>query len=150
MSLLNNPVAIIITISLVIQIIALFLLVYGYWLKKKMKFRKHGIVMALATVLHLALVLYVMIPSFVLAVIPDYVVPTPLALASIAGLIHGILGTTALTLGIWFVASWGFRKNIKGCINKKKLMCKTFFVWISSLIFGIILYAIFIGPLLAP
>ncbi|HEX7482686.1 MAG TPA: hypothetical protein VF350_04400 [Candidatus Bathyarchaeia archaeon] len=149
MALLNNPVAIIITISLVIQIIVLLLLVYGYWLKKKMKFRNHGIVMALATVLHLALVLYVMIPSFVEAVIPKYIVLTPLAITSIVGLIHGILGTIALSLGVWFVASWGFRKNIKGCINKKKIMSKTIIVWITSLIFGIMLYAIFIGPLLA-
>ena len=149
MALLNNPVAIIITISLVIQIIVLLLLVYGYWLKKKMKFRNHGILMALATVLHLVLVLYVMIPSFVMAEIPDYVVPTPLSITSVVGLIHGILGTTALSLGVWFVASWGFRKNIKGCINKKKIMSKTFIVWIASLIFGIMLYAIFIGPLLA-
>jgi uncharacterized membrane protein YozB (DUF420 family) len=149
MALLNNPVAIIITISLVIQIIVLLLLVYGYWLKKKMKFRNHGIVMAVATVLHLALVLYVMIPSFVLAVIPDYIIPSPFAIASVVGLIHGILGTTALSFGVWFVVSWGFRKNIKGCINKKKIMCKTLIVWITSLIFGIVLYAIFIGPLLA-
>jgi uncharacterized membrane protein YozB (DUF420 family) len=148
MALLNNPVAIIITISLVIQIIVLLLLVFGYWLKKKMKYRNHGIVMSFATVLHLVLVLYVMIPSFVLAVIPDYVVPTPLALTSFVGLIHGILGTTALSLGVWFVASWGFRKNIKGCINKKKIMTKTFIVWIASLILVIILYSIFIGPLL--
>lgn len=149
MALLNNPVALIITASFLIQIIVLILLVYGYWLKKKMKFRQHGIVMALATVLHLTMVLYVMIPSFVLAVIPDYVIPAPLAITSVVGLIHGILGTTALSFGVWFVGSWGFRKNIKGCINKKKLMCKTLIVWIISLVFGIVLYAIFIGPLLA-
>lgn len=150
MALLNNPAAIIITASLVIQIIVLLLLVYGYWLKKKMKFRQHGIVMALATVLHLAMVLYVMIPSFVVAVIPDYVVVTPFALASVVGVIHGILGTTALSLSVWLVVSWRFRKNLKECFIKKKLMCKTLNVWLVSLVFGIILYAIFIGPLLSP
>jgi hypothetical protein len=147
MALLNNSVAIIITASLGIQIIALILLVYGYWLKKKMKFRQHGIVMALATVLHLTMVIYIMIPSFVEGVIPDYIVPTPLAIVSVVGLIHGILGTTALSLGVWLVSSWRFNKNLKKCFSKKKFMCKTLYVWLASLVFGIILYSIFIGTL---
>jgi uncharacterized membrane protein YozB (DUF420 family) len=149
MALFNNPVAIIITISLLIQIIVLFLLIYGYWLKKKIQFRKHGIVMALATVLHLAMVCYIMIPAFVEAVIPDYILASPFAIASIVGLIHGILGSIGLSLGVWLVASWRFHKNLKECFSKKKIMCKTLNIWLASLIFGIILYAIFIGPLLA-
>ena len=148
MALLDNPVALIITTSLVIQIIVLFLLTYGYFLKRKLKFRKHGIIMALAVILHLAIVFYVMIPSFVFAVIPNYVVPTPLAWVSLVGLIHGILGSLALALGVWIVASWRFRRNIQGCINRKKIMLNTLAVWVVSLVLGIILYAIFIGPLL--
>jgi uncharacterized membrane protein YozB (DUF420 family) len=150
MTFLTNPVAMIITTSLVIQIVVLILLVYGYWLKKKMKFRSHGIVMALAIATHLAMVFYVMIPSFVEAVIPDYVVPTPLGITSLVGLIHGILGTAALSLGVWLVVSWRFRRNLKDCFSKKKYMCKTLNIWIASLVFGIILYAIFIGPLITP
>ena len=149
MAFFNNPVALIITASLLIQIIVLLLLFYGYWLKKKMKFRQHGIVMTLATVLHLTMILYIMIPSFVEGIIPDYIVPSPLAIISVVGLIHGILGTTALSLGVWLVASWRFRKNLKGCFNKKKFMFITLNVWIASIVFGIILYAIFIGPVLA-
>lgn len=148
MALLNNPVALIITISLTVQIIVLFLVVYGYLLKRKLKFRQHGITMAAAVVLHLTMVFYIMIPSFVWAVIPDYIVPAPLAITSVVGLIHGILGTIALSLGVWLVASWRFRKNLKGCFNRKKIMLKTLNVWVASLVFGIILYAIFIGPVL--
>jgi hypothetical protein len=87
----NNPVALIITTSLIIQIIVLLLLFYSYWLKKKMQFRQHGIVMALATVLHLTMVLYIMIPSFIEGIIPYYIVPSPFAITSVVGLIHGIL-----------------------------------------------------------
>ncbi len=148
MSLLNNPVALTITVSLVIQIIVLFLLVYGYYLMKKLKFRNHGITMATAVILHLSMVLYVMIPSFVLAVVPEYIVSAPLALPSVVGLIHGILGSVALSIGVWIVASWRFQKNLKGCFNRKKNMLITLIVWGFSLVFGIILYAIFIGPLL--
>jgi hypothetical protein len=113
-----------------------------------MKFRQHGIVMALATVLHLAMVLYIMIPSFVEGIIPDYIVPSPLAITSVVGLIHGILETTALSLGVWLVASWRFHKNLKGCFQQKKFVCKILIVWIASIIFGIILYTFFIGYLL--
>jgi hypothetical protein len=148
MSLLNNPVALTITVSLAIQIIVLFLLVYGYYLMKKLKFRNHGIMMTAALILHLSMVLYVMIPSFVLAVVPEYIVSVPLALPSFVGLIHGILGIATLLIGIWIVASWRFQKNLKGCFDRKKIMLKTLVIWGFSSAFGIILYAIFIGPLL--
>jgi hypothetical protein len=140
MSLLNNPIALTITTSLIIQIIVLFLLIYGYFLKRKLKFRQHGITMATAFILHLSLVFYVMIPSFVLA--------APLALTSVVGLIHGILGTITLSLGVYLVGLWRFSKNIQGCINRKKYMLKTLTIWVTTLVFGITLYAIFIGPAL--
>jgi uncharacterized membrane protein YozB (DUF420 family) len=148
MALLNNPVALTITASLIIQIIVLFLLVYGYFLKRKLKFRQHGITMTTAFILHLSMVFYVMIPSFVWAVVPEYIVPTPLAIQSILGIIHGILGIIALLLGAYLVGSWRLSKNIQGCINRKKFMLKTLTVWIATLVFGIILYSIFIGPIL--
>jgi hypothetical protein len=148
MSFLNNSVALTITANLIVQIVVLFLLAYGYNLKSKLKFREHGIVMSTALILHLIMAAYVMIPSLVLAVIKEYIIPTPLALTSIVALIHVILGSIALSFGIWLVASWRFRKNIQGCINKKKYMLKTLTVWIASLVFGIIFYAILIGPVL--
>lgn len=80
--------------------------------------------MAAAVVLHLTMVFYVMVPSFVLAVIPDYSVPNPLSIVSVVGVIHAILGTTALSIGVWIVASWRFQKNLKGCINRKQIMLK--------------------------
>jgi len=149
MSFLNNPVALIITASLIVQIIVLILLSYGYYLKSKLQFRKHGFTMAAAVVLHLSMVFYVMIPSLVVSVIPYYIVAAPLQIVSIVGIIHGVLGATAAALGVWLVASWHFQKNIQGCINRKKFMLKTLTVWIITLVFGIMLYALLIGPLLA-
>jgi hypothetical protein len=149
MALLNNPVALTITASLIIQIIVLFLLTYGYYLKSKLQFRKHGITMSTALILHLSMVFYVMIPSLVVSVIPDYIFKAPLQIVSVVAIIHGILGATSATLGIWLVASWHFQKSIQGCINRKKFMLKTLTVWIATLIFGITLYALFIGSLLA-
>jgi hypothetical protein len=149
MAFLNNFVALTITASLIIQIIVLFLLTYGYYLKSKLKFRKHGLTMTAAVVLHLSTVFFVMIPSLVASVIPDYIVKAPLQIVSVVGIIHGILGVTAAALGIWLVASWRFQKSIQGCISRKKFMLKTLTIWVTALVFGIALYALFIGPLLA-
>jgi hypothetical protein len=148
MSFFNNPLALIITANLTIQIIVLFLLAYGYFLKRKLKFRQHGLTMSTALFLHMSMALVVMIPSLVLAVIPEYIIPTPLATASVVALAHAILGLVALSLGVWIVSSWRFRKNFQGCFNRKRTMLGTLTVWVASLIFGIILYAIFIGPVL--
>lgn len=145
---LLNTVTLIITASLIIQIIVLFLLTYGYYLKRKLKFRQHGIIMSTALILHLSMVFYVMIPSLVLAVIKEYIVPAPLETISVVSIIHVILGATSISLAVWIVGSWRFRKNIQGCIRRKKYMLKTLTVWIATLIFGITLYALFIGPLL--
>ena len=95
--------------------------------------------MAAAVVLHLTMVFYVMIPSFVLAVIPDYSGSVPLSIVSVVGVIHAILGAMALSLGFWLVGSWRFRRNLQGCINKKKIMLKTIIIWAAALILGIIL-----------
>jgi hypothetical protein len=75
MALLNNPFALIATTSLTIEIIVLSLLLYGYMLKRQLKFRRHGITMAVAVVLHLIMIFAIMIPSFVLAVFPEFIVP---------------------------------------------------------------------------
>jgi hypothetical protein len=148
MAFLNNSVALIITANLVIQIAVLFLLAYGYDLKRKLKFRHHGIVMSTALILHLIMAAYVMIPSFVFAVIKEYIIPAPLTATSVVAMIHAILGSIALSFGIWLVASWRFSKNFQGCFSRKKYMLKTLTVWVASLIFGILLYLLFIGSVL--
>ena len=148
MALLNNPVALIITASLLIQIIVLSLLIAGYMMKRKLRFRQHGIIMATALILHLSVVFYVMIPSLVLAVIQEYIIPAPLGIISLVSIIHGILGAITITLAVWIVASWRFQKSIQGCVKRKNYMLKTLTVWIATLIFGITLYALFIVPLL--
>ncbi|MGE5533725.1 MAG: hypothetical protein ACM3UL_02085 [Ignavibacteria bacterium] len=148
MALLNNSFAIIITSNLVIQIVVLILLGYGYILKKNLKFRQHGIVMSISLILHFIMAMIVMIPSFVLAVIREYIIPYPSGTPSIVSLIHVVLGSIALTFGVWIVGSWRFSKNFQGCFNRKKYMKKTLVVWCASLVFGIVLYGIFIGPVL--
>jgi hypothetical protein len=146
---LLSAIAATITASLVVQILVLFLLAYGFILKKKFRYLQHGLVMAAAVVVHLLMVFFLMIPSFVLAVIPYYIVASPLELTSIVGLIHGILGSVAIALGVWLVVVWRFKRDFNGCFARKKMMTPTLSVWVAALVFGIALYAIFIGSLLA-
>jgi uncharacterized membrane protein YozB (DUF420 family) len=149
MALLSDPYALIATASLIIQVIVLFLLLYGYMLKRKLKFWQHGRTMAVALVLHLIMIFAIMIPSFVYAVVPSYIIPFPLELISIIGLLHGIAGITVMILGSWLVAAWHFNKEVTGCFKRKSIMRVTIVVWISALILGIVLYILFYGFVLA-
>jgi hypothetical protein len=138
-----NLIFAIVTASLLIQLAVLSLLIYGYLLYRRLKFRLHGIIMSYTVFVQVAAVFSIMVPSFVLAVFPYYVVPHKLELASIVSLIHEVTGGLSFALGVWFVASWRFRKDFKGCFNKRKLMLATMIVWVTALAFGITLYTIF-------
>jgi|YelNatPaOPRAMG01_1025707.scaffolds.fasta_scaffold49795_2 hypothetical protein len=134
------------TLSLTIQIAIIALLIYGYNLKRKFKFHQHGKIMATAVILHLITIATTMVPAYVLAVIPFYILKAPLMLVSVVGLIHSVAGSTAFALGIWLVAAWGFKKDFNGCFIRKRFMVAIFCVWMVALSLGILLYAIFYGP----
>jgi len=141
MPLLNNPYALIATTDLSIQIIVLFFLLYGYLLKMQMKFRQHGIAMLVAVVLHLAMLFSIMIPAFVLGVVPRFIVPNVYGVASVVTLVMGVIGALAVSLGTWLVASWRFQ-DVAGCFKKKRIMLATMAMWLVSLSLGIVLYII--------
>ena len=141
MSLLTNPFALGATISLAIQFIILFLLIRGYYLKKQLKFRQHGLSMAAAVFLHLAVIFSLMVPAFVGAIVPRFVIPKVSGLVSVVSLVHVAAGVTAASLGVWLVVSWRFG-NVQNCFKRKKFMLWTLTVWSVAIIFGTILYLI--------
>ena len=132
--------------SLLVQLAVLFLLFYGYYLKSKLKFMRHGIVMVVATLLHFALIFAIMIPSFVYALLPS--IFTSFTLLSAIILIHAITGSLAIALAALLAGLWRFRKNFADCIGRKNWMLPTLGIWVFSLILGIVLFAIFYGPAL--
>lgn len=144
-ALIINPYTLIATASLVVEIVVLALVLYGYFLKRRQNFRRHGITMTSAVVLHTITIFVIMIPSFVLALVPEFIVPKPLELISIIALIHGITGILAISLGVWLVTSWHFRKDLSTCFKKKLFMRVTITVWITSLVLGIFIYLFFYG-----
>lgn len=135
------------TIALVVQIVVLALLVYGYWLYRRFTFSRHGRIMAWALVLHLIVIFAIMVPSLILAVIPEFLVRNILQIISVITLVHVPLGIVAASLGIWFVIAWRL-KGLKGCFNRRKLMLLSFVLWLVSLSFGILLYCIFYWSIL--
>ncbi len=148
MPFLGNTIAQIITASLILQIIVLIILIYSYLLKRKLQFRKHGIAMASAVILHMLTVFSIMIPSFTISVLPDYILAAPLEVISILATFHVILGAVALGSGTWLVASWHFKKDLSGCFKRKRIMIVTITFWVISIALGATLYSLFIGPVL--
>jgi uncharacterized membrane protein YozB (DUF420 family) len=127
------------TASLVIQIVVLILLFGGIWLKRMKKFRQHGITMLTAVVLHTVMILAWMIPSF--SNLFSYPISINLAeMITVTILAHAFTGIAAAILGIWLVASWRLRADIKTCFAKKNAMRVTITLWLIALVLGIILY----------
>jgi hypothetical protein len=85
-----------------------------------------------------------MFPSFVLAVIPEFLVRNILQIISVITLVHVPLGIVAASLGVWFVIAWRL-KGSKGCFNRRKLMLLSIILWLVSLSFGFCCTAYFIG-----
>jgi len=145
MYLLNNTFALVATASLTIQIAVLLLLIYGYSLKRQQKFRQHGVAMFSALVLHLSMVFGIMVPSFVLAIFPEFIVPDVYGVKSVVTLVMAATGALTVSLGLWLVVSWRFH-DVEGCFARKKFMLWTITFWFISLFLGIMLYAILYWP----
>lgn len=147
MSIITNPFILIPTISLVAQAIVLGLLIYGYWLKKQLNFQHHGKIMSIALILHLIVVFAIMVPSFVLGIIPGYLLHNIFGAISIISLFHVPLGVLAFSIGLWITIAWRL-EGFKGCVKRKKFMLPTIIAWLASLFLGILLYIILIISIL--
>ena len=135
------------TSALIFQIVVLVLLIGGYWLKRMKKLRQHGITMLTAVILHIITILAIMLPSFVLGVIP-LILANNSAVVTIVASLHGIMGITAAVLGVWIVASWRLRVSLRYCTPKRKLMLLTLILWVIALTLGILLYLHFYTTIL--
>ena len=80
-----------------------------------------------------------MIPSFSSLFSPS----TSISLAdvlTVAIIVHAFTETAAAILGIWIVASWRLKTDMKSCFAKKSAMRVTITMWLIALAIGIILY----------
>ena len=135
------------TISLILQIIVLVLLFVGVGLKVRKKFRQHGIAMLTAVVLHTVMVIVVMTPSFIIGFSSLGSIDFANTLV-VATLVHAFVGIAALLLGVWLVASWRLKADMKTCFAKKNIMLVTITTWLIALFLGIFMYWNFYAPTL--
>jgi uncharacterized membrane protein YozB (DUF420 family) len=127
------------TISMIIQIVVLVLLFIGIWLKGTKKFRQHGIAMLAAVALHTVTIVAWMVPSFSSIFTPSGAIDFADVL-TVAIMTHAVTGIAAAILGIWLVASWRLKTDMKTCFAKKSAMRVTITLWLIALAIGVILY----------
>jgi len=124
---------------MVIQIAVLVLLFIGIWLKGTKKFRQHGIAMLAAVALHTVTIVAWMVPSFSSIFTPSGAIDFADVL-TVAIMTHAVTGIAAAILGIWLVASWRLKTDMKTCFAKKSAMRVTITLWLIALAIGVILY----------
>jgi hypothetical protein len=128
-------------ISLILQIIILFLLTSGFPLAKginKKKLAWHGYLTIAALILHTILILIVMVPSFTGSFEE---IGELSAISSFTVWSHAVLGTAAEVLGIILVGAWLSKPTSRmNCAKMKRWMTPTFIIWVISIINGAIVH----------
>ena len=129
-------------ISLVLQVVILFLLILGLPLVKgiggKKNLMRHGYLTILALILHTVLIFSVMIPSFSngLGELGELSFLNAFNVWS-----HAILGTAAEILGFIVVGFWVSKPLTNmACTRVKKIMLPLFIIWTISLINGALIH----------
>ena len=130
------------TISLILQIVILFLLILGLPLVRgihnKKNMARHGYLTIAALILHTILILVVMVPSL----LDNFEEIGELsAISSFTVWSHAVLGTAAEVLGIILVGAW-LSKPISrmNCAKMKRWMTPTFIIWAISVINGAVVH----------
>jgi uncharacterized membrane protein YozB (DUF420 family) len=131
-------------ISLILQIVILFLLVLGLPFFRGEQNQKnlmaHGHVTVVALILHTILIFIVMIPSFTSGFnglgslsLFDALTVWP----------HIVLGTSAEVLGLIIIGDW-FKNGAKKmtCWKRHRWMRPTFVIWVISIINGTLIHVL--------
>jgi hypothetical protein len=130
------------TVSLVLQVVILVLLSGSLELKRRKKFRQHGITMLTAVVLHTISIAAVMIPSFRVITAGDFTI------FSLIAYVHGTAGALSELFALWILLTWRLRTSIQYCAPKKRVMLLTLTLWLTAIVLGILLYLYYYTTLL--
>jgi uncharacterized membrane protein YozB (DUF420 family) len=127
--------------NLVVQTIVLFLIILSVVFARKKKLVWHGSVMLVAVIITGLLLIMHMGPAFSNVIKEG----TRLDGVAIFGMVHGILGAVALSLGLWLTVVWAYLESKIGfCVMNKKWMKRILTLWITTLGFGYVYYVIHI------
>jgi uncharacterized membrane protein YozB (DUF420 family) len=129
-------------VNLAFQTAVFALLAVGVLFMRKRKVKAHAQIMLAAVVLNIVSFMAVMASAF--RNVSAGATSAPFLLA----LVHGSVGGLALLLSVWVVGGWllsplivvPVKMRCYGGLNKK-LMWAVLFLWLASLILGLLLYA---------
>ena len=124
-------------VNMALQALTLTILLASLVLKRMRKHLLHGATMLVSVALNAASFLLIMGPS--LLNLREFITLYTFDQLALAAMIHAALGTVAEALGIYIVVLWLLKPTIQRCIRRKKLMRRTFVLWVSALVIGIIL-----------
>ncbi|MCJ7608863.1 hypothetical protein MUP00_04240 [Candidatus Bathyarchaeota archaeon] len=124
--------------SLVAQFIIILVLMIGRRLARGKQLIKHGFTMTIATILHLASVLLVMVPS--IARNSQAILQAPTGTGALITLAHATTGASSLTLAVYIVGAWRLRATPSACFRRRKLMKPLLVLWTLTLVLGISFY----------
>jgi uncharacterized membrane protein YozB (DUF420 family) len=125
------------TISLILQLLILAMLIYGYFLFKTGDIKGHGFVLCTATAVHIGVIILRMIPAA--SSDPQFMSISfdPLSLIHWG---HAALGLLAPALGSYISLRWVWHGTDPRFCRGKWLMRITFVSWMVALISGIVMY----------
>jgi len=129
------------TLALILELVVLCLVIFGYNLRRMKKYRKHGITMTIAVPLHLATISWMVWSIIVYLKSASLNVGNLLTLVTIA---HVTLGIMAASLGSWLVISWHLQKDLQRCFARKRIMRSAIVLWPTAILLGIALYIVVI------
>lgn len=124
-------------IDIAVQLVILALLSFGYYrYKMNHKFKDHGIIFTIATVLNTGAIFLLMLPHLSSRLSEAISLDTDLLIL----VVHSVTGTIAEVLAVFIVMRWYLHhKDTKVCMGKT-LMKATFILWLISLSIGAGLY----------
>jgi len=127
-------------LNLVIQFVLLSLISYGYLLFTRRKYRWHGVILGIATIINTLSILAVMVPRIFLSAGSF---DPPLSVGSpVLPIAHIIIGTIAEALALFLVLRWAINRfNIRGCASRP-LMRWTTYTWVAASVLGIVLFGV--------
>ena len=121
-------------LSMILQLLALGLVILGFFIAKRKKYAYHGSVLFVAVLMKTGAILTVMIP-----------VALRIAYTSIPGFnflfkSHTLLGLIVEISSIYIIADWRFQNPGPTCFQRKNWMLGIGMLWITELMIGMLLF----------
>ncbi len=121
-------------ISMILQLLALGLIIVGFFIVKRRSFKVHGALMAVAALMNTASILVVMIPTALRLV--DTSIPNLNTLFRS----HILLGVVVEGIALYLVIDWRFQNPGPTCFQRKNWMLGLSIAWIAEVMLGMLLY----------